>query len=55
MQRYILIYILMFGILSSVIWECINKKYSQENRRGGGIFKNSHVFLRQSLLCNIVR
>ena len=51
MQRYILIYILMFGILSSVIWECINKKYSQENRRGVVFLKTllffyaSHYFV----------
>ena len=47
MQKYILLYILVFGILSSIIWEYINKRYSQENRRGG-VFLKTLVFFYAS-------
>ena len=52
MQKYIFVYILMFGILSSIIWECICKNIHKKIG-GGGISKDAFVFLCRSLFCNI--
>ncbi len=46
MQKYIFVYILMFGILSSIIWECICKNIHK--KIGGGVFLKTLLFFYAS-------